>query len=104
MPSAISIKLQETTYAKMRFHIIEIPLRHGCSPVNLLRIFRTLSLRATLEGYFCVLYQMVSGLAYLFLKFPDKKYEVESVCIIWNMCVYSCVCNFFVYNLEVRCL
>ena len=37
--SAISIKLQSS--------FIEITLRHGCSPVNLLHIFRTLFLKNT---------------------------------------------------------
>ena len=37
--SVISIKLQNS--------FIEIPLRHGCSPVNLLHIFRTPFLRNT---------------------------------------------------------
>ena len=39
--SVISIKLQS--------NIIEIALRHGCSPVNLLHIFRTPFLRNTSE-------------------------------------------------------
>ena len=39
--SVISIKLQS--------NIIEIALRHGCSPVNLLHIFRTPFLRSTSE-------------------------------------------------------
>ena len=33
--------LLENTHAEVRFHFIEISLRHGCSPVNLLHIFRT---------------------------------------------------------------
>ena len=40
--SAISIKLQS--------NFIEITLRHGCSPVNLLHIFRTPFLKNTSEG------------------------------------------------------
>ena len=39
--NAISIKLQS--------NFIEIALRHGCSPVNLLHIFRTLFPRNTSE-------------------------------------------------------
>ena len=39
--SAISIKLQR--------NFIEITLRHGCSPVNLLNIFRTLFTKNTSE-------------------------------------------------------
>ena len=35
--------LQENTHAKVRFqkNFIEIALRHGCSPVNLMHIFKT---------------------------------------------------------------
>ena len=43
--SAISIKLQS--------NFIEITLRHGCSPVNLLRIFRNFFLKTPLDGCFC---------------------------------------------------
>ena len=45
--SAISIKLQskatllKSTLLKIQSNFIEIALRHGCSPVNLLHIFRT---------------------------------------------------------------
>ena len=45
--SAISIKLQS--------NFIEITLRHECSPVNLLHIFRTLFLKTPLEGCFWML-------------------------------------------------
>ena len=45
---AISIKLQS--------NFVEIALRHGCSPVNLLHIFRTPFQRTPLEGCFCKLY------------------------------------------------
>ena len=48
----ISIKLQSS--------FIEITLRHGCSPVNLLYIFSTLSLRIPLEG---CLYQEIYRIA-----------------------------------------
>ena len=43
--------LQENTHAKVQFqqsyNFIEIALRHGCSPVNLLHIFRTPFLKNT---------------------------------------------------------
>ena len=43
--SAISIKLQHSRRSvislKLQSNFIEITLRHGCSPVNLLHIFRT---------------------------------------------------------------
>ena len=42
--SAISIKLQ--------INFIEVTLRHGCSPVNLLRILGNLILKTPLTGYF----------------------------------------------------
>ena len=42
--SVISIKLQS--------NVVEITLRHGCSPVNMLRIFRTLFLGTPLGGCF----------------------------------------------------
>ena len=43
--------LQENTHAEVRFqsNFIEITLRHGCSPVNLLHIFRTAFLKNTNE-------------------------------------------------------
>ena len=44
-PSVISIKLQS--------NFIEIILRHGCSPANLLHIFRIFFLIIPLTGYFC---------------------------------------------------
>ena len=38
---------------QLKSHFIEIPLRHGCSPVNLLHIFRTFFLlRTPLNGLF----------------------------------------------------
>ena len=33
--------LQENNHAEVRSNFIEITLRHGCSPVNWLHIFRT---------------------------------------------------------------
>ena len=42
--SAISRKLQS--------NFIEITLRHGCSPVNLLHIFKTLFLRTPPSGFY----------------------------------------------------
>ena len=35
---------------KLLYNFIEITLRHGCSPVNLLHIFRTTFLKNTSEG------------------------------------------------------
>ena len=46
--SVISIKLQS--------NFIEIALRHGCSPVNLLHIFRTSFLKNTCDGCFRIIY------------------------------------------------
>ena len=45
--SAISIKLQS--------NFIEITLRHGCSPVNLLHIFRTPFVKSTFGWLFAIL-------------------------------------------------
>ena len=39
---------------KLFYNFIEIALRHGCSPVNLLHIFRTPFLRIALDGCFCI--------------------------------------------------
>ena len=39
---------------KLQSNFIEITIRHGCSPVNLLHIFRSLFLRTLLDGYFCI--------------------------------------------------
>ena len=54
--SAISIKLQS--------NIIKITLRHGCSPVNLVHIFRTPFLRNT-QGW--LLLYLVSVVCYFML-------------------------------------
>ena len=40
---------------KLHSNFIEIVLRHGCSPVNLLHIFRTLFFKNTSGGCFCLL-------------------------------------------------
>ena len=40
---------------KLLCNIIEIALRHGCSPVNLLHIFRNLFLELPLGGCFCTI-------------------------------------------------
>ena len=70
--------------------IIEIALWHGCSPVNLLHIFRALFLKSNSAGLLlcsvsiCYLHYIIvnqSVFACLFLKSSDKTYEVESVCI-----------------------
>ena len=38
---------------KLLCNLIEIPLRHGCSPVNLLHTFSIPFIRTPLDGYFC---------------------------------------------------
>ena len=40
-------------FNKVAKQFIEITLRHGHSPVNLLQVFRNLFLRAKLESCFC---------------------------------------------------
>ena len=49
--SVISINLQN--------NFIEITLHHGCSPVNLLNIFRTLLLKTSLDGCFWIFALMI---------------------------------------------
>ena len=61
--SAISIKLQG--------NFIEIALRYGCSPVNLLHIFRTLFLKST------------SG--WLFLQLSCKIHMNNRICYFQNI-------------------
>ena len=39
---------------KLLCKFIKITLPHGCSPVNILHIFRTFFLRTPLEGCFCI--------------------------------------------------
>ena len=39
---------------KLLCNFIEIALQHGCSPVNLLHIFRTSFPRIPLDGCFCI--------------------------------------------------
>ena len=38
---------------KLLCSFIEITLRHGCSPANMLHLFRNLFLRTSLDGCFC---------------------------------------------------
>ena len=47
--------MRKCNFTILRSNFIEITLRQGCSPVNLLQIFRTLFLKVTLEGCFCTL-------------------------------------------------
>ena len=51
-------KLQESTHAEVWF--IEITFRHGCSPVNLLHIFRTSFLKNT-PGDLLLIWQPVNA-------------------------------------------
>ena len=44
---------RSVTSVKLQSNFIEITLRHGCSPVNLLRIFRTPFPRKPLGSCFC---------------------------------------------------
>ena len=82
--SAISIKLL--------CNFIEIALRHGCSPVDLLRIFSQLFLRTPLHGRFCISTFLlnVSSRSALLLKGPavfSKQKTFFSVCIAF--CFFS---------------
>ena len=42
-------------FNKVLCNFLEITLQHGCSPVNLLHIFRTPFIRVPLNGCFCLL-------------------------------------------------
>ena len=55
--------LQENTYAEKWFqeNCIEITLRHGCSPVNFLHIFRTLFPKIPLNGCFWLSSDILGG-------------------------------------------
>ena len=44
---------EKNTYAEVRSNFTEITLRYGCSPVNLLYIFKTHFLRTPLDDCFC---------------------------------------------------
>ena len=44
--------MQKCNFNKVPKHLMEIVLRPGCSPVNLLYIFRTTFLGTALEGCF----------------------------------------------------
>ena len=75
MPSAISIKLQN--------NFIEIALRHGCSPVNLLHIFRTPFQQNTSEGlllylsYYILVQVLVSELIH---QYVGEGYNIDLIC------------------------
>ena len=44
--------LKKVGSKKLFSNFIEITLRHGCSPVNLVHISEHLAIRTPLEGYF----------------------------------------------------
>ena len=52
--------LQENTYAEVQSTFIEITLRHGCSPIGLLYIFRTPFPRTPLDGCWYPLLKLCS--------------------------------------------
>ena len=55
----------------LRCTFIEIALRHGYSPTNLLQIFQILFLRTTLDGCFCITCPIIINKNDLiFMKFP----------------------------------
>ena len=70
--SAISIKLQS--------NFIEIPLRHGSSPVNLLHIFRTPYLKSTSEWLLLSIVTRLGNKYFWLLlnsrKFPETYYFI----------------------------
>ena len=89
--SAISIKLQS--------NFIEIPLRRGCSPVDLLQIFRTCFYKNTYGG--------------MLLKSESKRkkiyWAVEFVApiVLWNCSgikMYIFICIYFISLCPIFCL
>ena len=73
--SAISIKLQS--------NFIEIALRHGCSPENLLHIFKHLFLRTPLDGPICCLkFQRMNTHEWIKLLINQMKTQI----IYWGLC------------------
>ena len=64
---------------------IEIALRHGCSPVNLLHIFRTphLFLRTLQDGWFCTSIDRLIGEKHIITR------NTEKYCIILYYAVLS---------------
>ena len=82
--SAISIKLQNK--------FIEITLRHGCSPVNLLHIFRTSFPKNTYGGLFLNIFRLLlwviilSGETELPLFFWNDPFSTQDFTILhWNL-------------------
>ena len=71
--SAISIKLQS--------NFIEIALRHGCSPVNLLHIFRTPVPKNTSGGLFLPVTILCSAFALLILQEKLRGMLKQVICI-----------------------
>ena len=57
---------------KLLCNFIEIILQHGCYPVNLLHIFRTLFKRTAMEGCFCF---FLAELPFTVTSFFQKKVE-----------------------------
>ena len=75
---------QENTRAEKWFHIIEITLRHGCSPVNLLHIFAT----------FCY--------EHLWTTASEKRFEVDF--IVGVSLIKELSVNYFRKNVHLKCL
>ena len=70
--------LQENTHAEVRFNFIEIALRHGCSPVTLLHMFRTpflknISVRLLLYHYIYFLLEIIKYVFQMFSKQDFRK-------------------------------
>ena len=78
--SAISIKLQS--------NFIEIALRHGCSPENLLHIFRTSFLKNT-SGWLLLLYHYHSTLRLLSFMQYNEKLNIKSFYTLRKKCPYA---------------
>ena len=83
MPSAISIKLL--------CNFIEITLQHGCSPVNLLHIFRTPFLKNT-SGRLLLISPTLQDCVLSNSKIFFLSYYL---CLLLKYSFISCICNLF---------
>ena len=81
--------MQDNTHAEVQFQVVsnftEIALRHGCSPVNLLHIFRALFPKNTsgqqlliVLHHRCLGPKYTSGIPYLCKSTSSKNLPVQS--------------------------
>ena len=75
--------LQEDTHAEVQSNFIEITLRHGCSPVNLLHIFKTPFPRNT-SGWLLLFF-------FSTLNYANKKYQNVFFPTTWLTSFYKSI-------------